>query len=176
MKSNFFPSSGKWFSKSKKSSKSKCFDQFPSSYCSRADWVFLPCRNRLLCLLIWLWYSPRSSRSIFDDCCLIFDFLSVRIIRTESLRRILAEDHHYPFTNAITTVAGPVLARTLQFQGNTAPQHVILDPQNCLSCQMQRLVENLNLNNWDSYGKVVWGAWEVWIWSVSLFSCKNIIG
>ena len=37
------------------------------------------------------WYNPRSFKSIFDEFRLIFDFLRVRKIRTESLRRISPE-------------------------------------------------------------------------------------
>ena len=38
-----------------------------------------------------LWYNPRSFKSIFDEFRLISDFLRVRKIRTESLRRISSE-------------------------------------------------------------------------------------
>ena len=45
--------------------------------------------NPLVCLILLLWYNQWSSRSISDDICVFFDFLSVRIIRTELLRCIL---------------------------------------------------------------------------------------
>ena len=45
--------------------------------------------DHLVCLILLLRYNQWSSRSVSGDFCLIFDFLSVRIIRTESLRRIL---------------------------------------------------------------------------------------
>ena len=142
------PGSGKWFFNSKKSSRSKFFDQFLSIFCLWTVWMLLACRNCLLCLFIWLWCSRSHADLFFHQFCLIFDILSVRKIRTQLLRRILTENHHYPSTNVISGILGPVFDLFLRFQGTTASQHAILDFRT--ACQMQWLVENLSLNDRDS--------------------------
>ena len=147
MKSKIFSEVWKVFFSSKKSYMSNFFDQFSFIFCSRADWVLLPHRNHSLCLLIWLWYNPRSSRSISDDFFFVFDFLSVRIIRTESLRRIFIEKHHYPATGVVSGYLGPGPDLILRFQGDTTSQHAILDIRTAF--QIERLVENLSLNDGD---------------------------
>ena len=145
MKSEKKSGSGKWFFNSKKSSRSKFFDQFWSIFCLWTVWMLLACRNCLLCLFIWLWCSRSHADLFFHQFCLIFDILSVRKIRTQLLRRILTENHHYPSTNVISGILGPVLDLFLRFQGTTTSPHAILDFRT--ACQMQWLVENLNLND-----------------------------
>ena len=58
--------------------------------------------DHLVCLILLLRYNQWSSRSVSGDFCLIFDFFSVRIIRTELFGRILSQqssesDEKYSF-------------------------------------------------------------------------------
>ena len=120
------------------------------------------------------WYNTRSSWSIFHDFCLIFDFPSVRIIRTESRGAFWLNVHHYSSTDAVPGVLGSVLDIILRFPDPIIPLRVPLYPTIQCPCELNpkiplKLLRNLRVRiTWKWYlstAELVLGGVMDWVWS-----------